>query len=76
MGEHLFPTVPEAGVDADLPQVLDELCWRLDALTADAAWAHKVVLNEVRGRIGLAMHAVRARPAPAGWLPEPRSPGR
>jgi hypothetical protein len=70
MGEHLFPTEPRAGVHADLRQVLDELWWRLDAQAAEARWADKVVLNEVRGRIGLAMQALRP---PAPRLPEPRS---
>jgi hypothetical protein len=74
MGEHLFPTEPEAGVDADLDQVLEGLWWRLDALAADARWADKVVLNEVRGRIGLAMQALRAGCAPALRLSLPRSP--
>jgi hypothetical protein len=75
MGEHLFPTEPEAGVAADLCQVLDSMWWRLDAQAADARWADKVVLNEVRGRISLAMQALRARRAPALRLPGPRSPG-
>lgn len=75
MGEQLFPTEPEAGADADLHQVLNELWWRLDALAAEARWADKVVLNEVRGRVGLAMHAVRARHARPRKLPRPRSPG-
>ena len=60
MGEHLFPTEPEAGVDAELHQVLEGMWWRLDAQATDARWADKVVLNEVRGRIGLAMQALRA----------------
>lgn len=75
MGEHLFPTEPEAGVHADLHQVLEGMWWRLDAQAVEARWADKVVLNEVRGRIGLAMQALRARRAPAVGLPEPRSPG-
>lgn len=75
MGEHLFPTEPEAGIDADLHPVLEELWWRLDAQAADARWADKVVLHEVRGRIGLAMQALRAGRAPALRLPVPRSPG-
>lgn len=73
MGEHLFPTEPEAGLDADLRQVLEGMWWRLDAQAVDARWADKVVLNEVRGRIGLAMQALRALRAPAPCLPEPRS---
>ncbi|CAN5163921.1 hypothetical protein BH24ACT10_BH24ACT10_08850 [soil metagenome] len=75
MGEHLFPIEPEAGIDADLHPVLEELWWRLDAQAADARWAHKVVLHEVRGRIGLATQALRAGRAPALRLPLPRSPG-
>lgn len=75
MGDHLFPTEPEAGVDADLHQVLEEMWWRLDAQAAAARWTDKVVLNEVRGRIGLAMQALRAGRAPALRLPSPRSPG-
>ena len=74
MGEHLFPTEPEAGVDADLHRVLEGMWWRLDAQAAEARWLDKVVLNEVRGRIGLAMQALRARRAPALRLPEPWSP--
>jgi hypothetical protein len=53
MGEHLFPTEPEAG--AHLRQVLNELWWRLDTQAAEARWPDKVVLHEVRGRVGLAM---------------------
>lgn len=75
MGEDLFPTEPEVGVDADLHQVLQGMWWRLDEQAADARWADKVVLHEVRGRIGLAMQALRARPAPPLGLPRPRSPG-
>ncbi|MBW3639375.1 MAG: hypothetical protein KY451_05960 [Actinobacteria bacterium] len=75
MGEHLFPTEPEAGVDADLRQMLEGMWWRLDAQAAEARWADKVVLNEVRGRIGLAMQAPHARRTPAPGLPEPRSSG-
>lgn len=75
MGEHLFPTEPEAGIDADLHQMLEGMGWRLDEQAADARWADKVVLNEVRGRIGLAMQALRAGRAPALRLPLPRSPG-
>ncbi len=72
MGDHLFPTEPEAGADTDLRQVLEGMWWRLDARAADVRWVDRVVLNEVRGRIGLAMQALRARPAPAPGLPEPR----
>lgn len=75
MGEHLFPTEPEQGVDADLRQVLESMWWRLDAHAVDARWADKVVLNEVRGRIGLALQALRPLRSPAPRLPEPRSPG-
>lgn len=74
MGEHLFPAEPEAGVDADLRQVLEGIWWRLDAQAAEARWVDKVVLNEVRGRISLAMQALRAQRAPAPGLPMPRSP--
>jgi hypothetical protein len=49
--------------------------WRLDAHAVDARWADKVVLNEVRGRIGLALQALRALRAPVRGVPEPRSPG-
>ena len=76
MGEHLFPTEPEVGADADLRQLLGELWWRLDGLAAEAGWADKVVLNEVRGRVGLAMQALRGLPAPPLTLPWPRSSGR
>jgi hypothetical protein len=75
MGEHLFPTEPEAGVDADLDQVLEGMWWRLDAEAGAARWADKVVLNEVRGRIGLGMRALCPRRPPAPGLPAPRSPG-
>lgn len=75
MGEHLFPTEPDAGVDADLHRMLEGLWWRLDEQAADARWADKVVLNEVRGRVGLAMQALRAGRAPAPGLSAPRSPG-
>lgn len=75
MGEHLFPTEPEAGVDADLHQVLEGMWWRLDAQAAEARWADRVVLTEVRGRVGLAMQALHARRAPAPGLPGPRSSG-
>jgi hypothetical protein len=77
MGEHLFPTEPEADADADadLPQVLRGMWWRLDAPAAEARWEDKVVLNEVRGRVGLAMQVLRAGRAPALGLPLPRSPG-
>lgn len=75
MGEHLFPTEPEAGVDADLPRVLQGMWWQLDAHAAEARWVDKVVLNEVRGRVGLAMQALRAQRAPGPGLPVPRSPG-
>lgn len=75
MGEHLFPTEPEAGVDADRHWVLEEMWWRLDAQAVDARWTDKVVLNEVRGRIGLALQALRALRAPAPRLPDPRSSG-
>lgn len=74
MGEHLFPTEPQAGVDADLRQVLEGIWWRLDAQAVEARWADKVVLNEVRGRVGLAMQAQHARRAPESGLPEPQSP--
>jgi len=74
MGEHLFPSEPQAGVDADLRQVLEGIWWRLDAQAGEALWADKVVLNDVRGRVGLAMQAEHSRPAPASGLPEPRSP--
>jgi len=75
MGEHLFPTEPGAGVDADLRQVLEGMWWRLDAQAVDARWPDKVVLNEVRGRIGLALQALRSLRSPAPRLPGPRSPG-
>jgi hypothetical protein len=78
MGEHLFPTEPEHGVEADLRQVLESMWWRLDAQAVDARWADRVVLNEVRGRIGLALQALRpprSLRAPVRGLPEPRSPG-
>ena len=75
MGGHLFPTEPEAGADDDLIQVLEGMWWRLDAEAGQARWADKVVLNEVRGRIGLAMQALRAGRVLALRLPVPRSPG-
>ena len=75
MGEHLFPTEPEAGVGADLHEVIRGLWWRLDAQAVGARWRDKVVMNEVRGRIGLSLQALRARRAPAVRLPQPRLPG-
>ena len=75
MGEHPFPSEPEAGVGSDHHQELQGLWWRLDAQAVAARWRDKVVLNEVRGRIGLALQALRARRAPAVRLPHPRSPG-
>ncbi|MBC7373449.1 MAG: hypothetical protein H7323_05610 [Frankiales bacterium] len=75
MGEHLFPTEPEAGACADPHQVLQGLWWRLDAQAVAARWRDKVVLNEVRGRIGLALGALQARRAPAIRLAQPRLPG-
>lgn len=74
MGEHLFPTEPEAGVDADLLEVLDEMRWRLNAQAAQARWEDRVVLNEVRGRIVLARQALRAQRPQVPGLPVPRSP--
>jgi hypothetical protein len=74
MGEHLFPAEPEVCVDADLDQVLEGMWWRLDAEAGEARWADQVVLNEVRGRIGLGMRALLPR-RPALGLPAPRSPG-
>jgi site-specific recombinase XerD len=59
LGEHLFPTEPEAGVDAELRQVLEGMWWRLDAQAVDACWAEKVVLNEVRGAGAMASFALR-----------------
>jgi hypothetical protein len=75
MGEHLFLSEPEDGVDADLRQVLEGMWWRLDAQAAEARWVDKVVLNEVRGRVALAMQALRPRRPPTLGLPGPRSPG-
>lgn len=75
MGEHLFPTEPD-GADADLRQVLEEMWRGLDAQAAEARWVDKVVLNEVRGRVGLAMQALWALRAPGPGLLGPRSPGR
>ncbi len=74
MGEHLFLTEPEAGVDTDPRKVLEEAWWRLEVQAAEARWADEVVLHEVRGRVGLAIQALGAGPAPLG-LTEPRSPG-
>ena len=62
----------DLGSDADLHQVLEAMWWRLDVQAAEARWADRVVLNEVRGRLYLAMQALRAR---APGLPEPGSPG-
>lgn len=73
-GEHLFPTEPEAGVSADLHEVVHGLWCRLDAQAVAARWSDKVVLNEVRGRIGLALQALPARRTPVVQLPQPRSP--
>lgn len=75
MGKHLFPTEPEDCVDADLRQLLEGMWWRLDAQAAEAPWVDKVVLNEVRGRVALAMQALRAQRPPTLGLPGPRSPG-
>ena len=68
-------------VEADVPEAVHGHL--VDALVA---WAPlmgehlfptepEVVLNEVRGRVNLAMQALRARRTPAPALPEPRSPG-
>ncbi|MDQ3029665.1 MAG: hypothetical protein M3R09_06460, partial [Actinomycetota bacterium] len=75
MGDHLFPTEPEAGADTDLRQVLEGMWWRLDARAADFRWVDGGPVERGPRRIGLAMQALRARPAPAPGLPEPESPG-
>jgi hypothetical protein len=71
MGPHLFPTEPEAGVDCDLAQVLEAMRWRRSEQTVDAPWADKIALNELCGRIGLALAEMRA---PALPPPAPGSP--
>jgi hypothetical protein len=79
IGDHLFPTEPEAGVDGDLDQVLEGTWRRLDAEAGKARWADKIVLNQVRGRIGLGMRALRPWSAGAsvtGRLRDLGPPGR
>ncbi len=71
MGPHLFPTEPEAGIDCDLRQVLEAMWWRRSEQAVDAAWVDKVALNELCGRLGLALAEMRS---PAPPLPAPRLP--
>lgn len=76
MGEHLFPTEPEAGVDADLRQVLQG-----DVVAPGCAGCRCPVGGQGRAERGArqdrpAMQALGARRAPRPALPEPRSPGR
>jgi hypothetical protein len=71
MGPHLFPTEPEAGIDCDLCQVLEAMWWRRSEQAVDAPWVDKVALNELCGRLGLALAEMRS---PAPPLPEPRLP--
>jgi hypothetical protein len=71
MGEHLFPTEPQAGVNCDVSQLLEAIWWRRSEQAEDSSWADKVALHEVCGRIGLALAELRAD---ADRLPEPRSP--
>lgn len=56
-------------MDGDLDQVLKGTLRPLDAEAGTALWADKIVLNEMRGRIGL------GTPRCAAGLPAPRSPG-
>ena len=76
MGQYLFPAEPGAGVDADLHQVLEGMWWRLGAQAVAVSCVDKVVLAEVRGRLGLVLQAPRPRPVSAPGVPGPRSPGR
>lgn len=75
MGEHLFPTEPDPASTPTFARCWKGPWWRLDAQALDARWAGKVVLNEVGGRIGLTLQALRASRAPVPGLPKPRSPG-
>jgi hypothetical protein len=61
MGEHLFPTEPEAGGRS--PPGAGRAVVAARRAGCRGAWADKVVLHEVRGRVGLAMQALRAHPA-------------
>jgi hypothetical protein len=72
MGPHLFPTEPEAGPDCDIREVLTAMWWRRSEQAVDAPWSHKVALNELCGRLGLAL-AELCTPMPP--LPRPRLPG-
>jgi hypothetical protein len=62
MGPHLFATEPEAGVDCILPQVLEAMWWCRSEQAVDAPWADKVALNELCGRLGLALAEMRSTP--------------
>jgi hypothetical protein len=72
MGPHLFPTEPEAGPDSDVRQLLEAMWWRRGEQAGDAPWPDKVALNELCGRLGLAIAAL-SWPIPR--LPRPRSAG-
>lgn len=72
MGPHLFPTEPEAGPDCDLRQVLTAMWGRISEQAVDAPWADKVALNELCGRLRLAITELCA---PIPPLPRPRSAG-
>ncbi len=58
MGPHLLPTEPEAG--SDLRQVLEAMWWRRSEQAVDAPWVDKVALNELCGRLGLALAEMRS----------------
>jgi hypothetical protein len=64
LGAHLFPTEPKAGVDCDLAPVLEAMWWRRSEQAVDARWADKVALNEMCGRLGLALAEMRSPAAP------------
>lgn len=72
MGPHLFPTEPEAGPDCDIGQLLEAMWWRRSQQAVDVPWADKVALNELCGRLGLAIAELRT---PIPPLPRPRSAG-
>jgi hypothetical protein len=72
MGPYLFPTEPEGGPDRDIRQLLEAMWWRRSEQASDAPWPDKVALNELCGRLGLALAELCA---PIPPLPRPRSAG-
>lgn len=65
MGSHLFPTDPQAGPDCDLAQVIEAMWWRRSEQATEARWQDKVALNELCGRLGLALAELRAPGPPS-----------